>query len=143
MSADADDSAPRVAELGLEPHPEGGHYRRVHTSAEVDADGRPAETAIVYLLRAGERSHWHRIDAAETWSHLDGAPLLLSISPDGFEKQAHRVGPDDPPVTVPPHAWQAAVSDGAWSLVRCTVRPGFRFEGFELAPPEWRPGDLI
>ena len=130
-----------IDELALEPHPEGGHYRRVRTSPE-QVDGRPVETAILYLLAAGERSHWHRIDATETWTHVEGDVLEVSIAADGAGSTPHLLVPDGPDVTVPPHAWQAATPLGAYTLVRCTVRPGFTFDGFELAPPGWEPGPL-
>ena len=128
-----------IAALGLHPHPEGGHYRE--TWRDTPADGtRGAGTAILFLLRAGERSHWHRVDAAELWLWHAGAPLRLLREP----------GPDltlGPNLAagealqgfVPPHAWQAAEPLGAWTLVSCTVSPAFRFEGFELAPPGWAP----
>lgn len=128
-----------IARLSLEPHPEGGHYRRVLTSDEV-RDGRPVETAILYLLAAGERSHWHRIDAVETWQHEVGGALELRLSGDGQAVAAHVLGADDDGVVVvPAHTWQSAAPLDDWALVRCTVRPGFRFEGFELAPPGWEP----
>lgn len=126
-----------VERFALEPHPEGGAYRRVFTSTE-EVDGRPVETAILYLLRDGELSRWHRIDATETWSFEDGAPMGLRISGDGVSV-AHHLVEEGAPVTVPAHAWQSAVSMGAWSLVRCAVRPGFSFDGFEMAPPSWSP----
>lgn len=133
-----------IALLGLEPHPEGGHFRQTFADATL-VEGRPASTAIYYLLAAGERSHWHRVDAAEIWLYHAGAPILLSISDDGLAPRTVTLGPDlaageRPQGIVPRFAWQAARSLGAWTLVSCTVSPGFRFEGFELAPPDWRPG---
>jgi hypothetical protein len=126
-----------IARLGLAPHPEGGHYRQTWV-AEADG-GRPAGTCIYFLLAAGERSHWHRVDAAEIWHFYGGAPLVLSMaaSSDG-PAEDHRLGPDlaageAPQIVVPAHHWQAARSTGDWTLVGCTVSPGFRFEGFELA----------
>lgn len=132
-----DEAQARIAQLELAPHPEGGWYRRVHESPEA-VDGRPVETAIVYLLRAGERSHWHRIDATETWSHVEGAPMVVRVADGGGAAVDHRVAGDAEAV-VAPFAWQSAHPDGAWSLVRCAVRPGFSFDGFELAPPSWSP----
>lgn len=132
-----------IAMLGLAPHPEGGHYRQSFSDS-VLVDGRPASTAIYYLLAAGERSHWHKVDAVEIWHHHAGAPLALSLSEDGRASETLTLGPDlaageRPQGIVPRDWWQSAVSLGAWTLVGCTVAPGFRFEGFELAPPGWSP----
>ncbi len=106
-------------------------------------DGRAASTAILFLLARGERSHWHRVDAVEIWHYHAGAPLALSVV-DGAAEAVFRLGADIsadeiPQVTVPARAWQAAESLGDWSLVGCTVAPGFMFEGFELAPAGWSP----
>lgn len=132
------DKADRIiAELALQPHPEGGWYRQTWMAG---GDGRPAGTCIYFLLRAGERSHWHRVDAAEIWHWYDGAPLRLRQAPDATGPAAARLlGPDvlggqEPQILVPPGHWQAAETTGAYTLVGCTVSPGFRFEGFELAP---------
>ncbi len=128
-----------VRRLSLVPHPEGGWYRQ--TWVEEPAEGRPAGTAIYYLLAAGQRSHWHRVDATEIWHFYAGAPLVLSMADDAAGPAADiTLGPDlasgeAPQAIVPVNAWQAARSTGAWSLMGCTVSPGFRFEGFELAPP--------
>ena len=133
-----------IAALGLEPHPEGGHYHE--TFRDRPADGaRGAATAIYYLLRAGEVSRWHRIDAIEIWHWYAGAPLALSISPAGQGVETRRLGSDiaageRPQAVVPAGAWQSAVSLGDWSLAGCTVSPAFAFEGFELAPEGWEPG---
>lgn len=135
-----------VAELGLGPHPEGGYY--AETWRAVASEGaRPAGTAIYYLLRAGERSHWHRVDAAEIWHYYAGAPLVLSVAAGHgtSEPARHVLGPElesgqRPQVVVSAGDWQSAQSTGAWTLVGCTVSPGFRFEGFELADPDWEPG---
>ena len=130
------------AMLDLAPHPEGGHFRQTWI-AGAEGDARPAGTCIYFLLAAGERSHWHRVDAAEIWHHYAGAPLDLWISPDDAgPARLHRLGPDlgagqRPQAIVPPMHWQAAESRGAWSLVGCTVSPAFRFDGFELAAPEF------
>ena len=131
-----------IAYLGLQPHPEGGHF--CETFRAPDA-GRGASTAIFFLLKAGERSHWHRIDADEVWHHYSGAPLELSTSADGKTVRHLRLGRDfgvgeRPQIVVPRGAWQAARSLGSWTLVGCTVAPAFDFAGFELAPPGWRPG---
>jgi hypothetical protein len=128
-----------IDRLRLAPHPEGGWYRQTWV-AEAAAGERPAGTAILFLLRTRERSHWHRVDATEIWHFDAGAPLLLSLSAS-VEGPARdlRLGPDVlagdlPQGIVPAGHWQAARSTGDWSLVGCTVSPGFRFEGFELAP---------
>ncbi len=130
--------------LNLAPHPEGGHFRETFRDAP-GPDGRARSTAIYYLLQAGERSHWHRVDAAETWHFYAGDALRLSISADGNAVATIQLGPDftageRPQAVVPAHAWQSAESLGRWTLVGCTVAPGFRFEGFEMAPPGWAPG---
>ncbi|MFZ0844235.1 MAG: cupin domain-containing protein [Pseudolabrys sp.] len=131
-----------IAKLKLKPHPEGGHYRETFRDSRL-VDGRAASTAILFLLARGERSHWHRVDAVEIWHYHAGAPLALSVV-DGAAEAVFRLGADIsadeiPQVTVPAHAWQAAESLGDWSLVGCTVAPGFMFEGFELAPAGWSP----
>lgn len=132
-----------IAALGLQPHPEGGYY--AETFRDPAASGaRDHSTAIYYLLAAGDCSAWHRVDAAEVWHHYAGAPLALTVSPNGHDAAAYRLGPDilagdRPQVVVPAGHWQTAESLGAWTLVGCTVAPGFSFEGFEMAPPDWRP----
>lgn len=131
-----------IAKLALKPHPEGGHYRETFRDTRL-IDGRAASTAILFLLARGERSHWHRVDAVEIWHYHAGAPLKLSVV-DGSTEEIIRLGPDIhgdeiPQVTVPARAWQAAESLGDWTLVGCTVAPGFTFEGFELAPAGWSP----
>ncbi|MEO0878751.1 MAG: cupin domain-containing protein [Pseudomonadota bacterium] len=131
-----------VTFLKLEPHREGGFYRRTYEGPAVN--GRAASTAIYYLLPAGECSHWHRIDAAEIWHHYAGGPLALTISENGHDVTALRLGPnvsgaERPQAIVPPGAWQTAESLGRWTLVGCTVAPGFTWDTFELAPPDWRP----
>ena len=136
-----------ITALGLAPHPEGGFYRE--TWRDRPADGsRGAGTAILFLLRAGDVSHWHRVDAAELWHFHAGAPLRLGLSPDGAMQHSVLLGLDlgagqIPQRMVPAGCWQSAVSLGAWTLVGCTVSPAFRFEGFELAPPGWRPGATL
>jgi uncharacterized protein len=128
--------------LALEPHPEGGHYRETFRDPRT-VDGRALSTAIYFLLARGQRSHWHCIDAVEVWHHYAGAPLALSIfGADGTS--VVRLGSDvaagdRPQAIVPAGAWQAAESLGAWTLVGCTVAPGFEFMGFELAPRDWSP----
>jgi hypothetical protein len=132
-----------VAALGLEPHPEGGAYCETWRHRP-GAGGRGAGTAIYYLLRAGERSAWHRVDAAEIWHFYRGAPLVLEIAPAGGAPQRQTLGPDlaageRPQLVVPADAWQSAHSTGDYTLVGCTVSPAFEFEGFELAPQGWSP----
>ena len=122
-----------IASFGMAPHPEGGHY--VETWRGPDrGDGRASATAIYFLLQAGERSHWHRVDADEIWLFHRGSPLRLSI-----DTAEHVLGPDQPQIRVPANAWQAADPTGEFTLVSCIVVPGFEFEGFELAPPGWEP----
>jgi predicted cupin superfamily sugar epimerase len=129
--------------LDLQPHPEGGWY--AETFRDESVGGRPASTAIYYLLQAGERSHWHRVrDAAEVWHFYAGDTLLLRIS-DGTAVQEVRLGPDiaageRPQAVVPADAWQSAEPLGAFTLVGCTVAPGFEFSSFEMAPAGWEPG---
>lgn len=137
------DAAAVIRLLGLLPHPEGGHYRETFRDPRA-VEGRSASTAIYYLLDVGECSEWHRVDASETWHFYAGAPLALTVSPDGHDAASHRLGPnlaagERPQICVPAGHWQSATSLGAWTLVGCTVAPGFDFAGFEMAPPDWRP----
>ncbi len=133
-----------IETLGMSAHPEGGHF--VETWRDAPDDGsRGAGTAIYYLLAVGEVSHWHKVtDATEVWHWYAGAPLALSVSPDGHDAQAVHLGPtivagQRPQFVIPPNWWQAAESLGEWTLCGCTVSPAFDFDGFELAPPGWRP----
>jgi len=131
-----------IRAFDLKPHPEGGHFRETFRDSH-QIDGRAASTAILFLLACGERSHWHRIDAVEIWHYYAGAALKLSVV-DGASEEIIRLGADInagevPQVTVPARAWQAAESLGDWTLVSCTVAPGFEFSGFELAPADWSP----
>ena len=134
-----------IAALGLAPHPEGGWYRETWRAAASLPGGRAAATAILFLLEAGQRSHWHRVDAEEMWIFQAGAPLKLSIAGGEGAGETVTLGPD--PLAghalqalVPTGAWQAAEGPAAgWSLVACAVAPGFEFAGFELAPPGWSP----
>lgn len=142
------DPARIIETLGLQPHPEGGWYAETWRHRPGDG-GRGAGTAIYYLLTAGQRSHWHRIDATEIWHFYAGEPLTLRIhGGDGPEATvAVTLGADvasgqRPQAVVPAGAWQSAEPDGAWTLVGCTVSPGFVFETFELAPPDWSPPDV-
>ncbi|SDC20393.1 cupin domain-containing protein [Ruegeria marina] len=126
-----------IRRLELEPHPEGGWYRQTWMA---ENEGRATGTCIYFLLKSGERSHWHRVDATEIWLWHAGAPLILSLSgTDAGPATDHLLTPDlaagAPQLIVPPDWWQAARSTGEYTLVSCTVSPGFRFEGFELALP--------
>lgn len=133
-----------VAALGMQRHPEGGWYRETFRDEAGGARGH--STAIYYLLEAGDRSHWHRVrDAAEVWHYYAGAPLTLSLSPDGKAEETLILGPDvlsgqRPQAVVPAGCWQSARSLGDYTLVGCTVAPGFSFSAFEMAPPDWKPG---
>lgn len=133
-----------IAILKMEPHPEGGFFRETFRDT-ADDGSRPHSTAIYYLLREGERSHWHRVDAVEVWHWYAGAPLELGIAPaEGGEAAYVTLGQDlidgqRPQAVVPTGAWQAARSLGSFTLVGCTVAPGFEFSGFELAPAGWTP----
>jgi predicted cupin superfamily sugar epimerase len=129
--------------LDLQPHPEGGHFRETFRDMAKGGDGRAASTAIYFLLRAGEVSRWHRVDAPEVWHWYAGAPLLLTVA-DASGRRETRLGTDlaageRPQAVVPAHAWQQAQSLGAWTLVGCTVAPGFDFAGFEMAPQGFDP----
>lgn len=133
-----------IRRLDLKPHPEGGYFRETFRDPATDAKGRAVSTAIYYLLGLGEVSEWHRVDATEIWHYHAGAPMVITISPNGHDAQARHLGPDlmhgqEPQIIVPAHHWQTATSLGAWTLVGCTVAPGFDFAGFEMAPPGWRP----
>jgi predicted cupin superfamily sugar epimerase len=140
------DDARRIIErLGLRPHPEGGWYRETWRPAS-PAGGRGAGSAIHFLLEQGQRSHWHKVDAAELWLFHAGAPLeLRSAKQDAGPVTTTRLGPDvlaghSPQHLIEAGEWQAAHADVGWALVSCVVVPGFRFEGFELAPAGWEPG---
>lgn len=131
-----------IARLDLKPHPEGGHFRETFRDPRM-SNGRAVSTAIYFLLARGERSHWHRVDAAEVWHWYGGAPLVLAIAEDGHQRSL-RLGNnlaagEEPQAVVPTGAWQSAESLGEWTLVGCTVAPGFEFSGFTLAPKGWSP----
>ncbi len=127
-----------IARLNLAPHPEGGWYRQTWVA---DNSGRPVGTAIYFLLASGQSSHWHRVDAVEIWHFHAGSPLILSIAAaDHGPAQDITLGPDvlngqTPQVIVPKDHWQAARTTGDYTLVSCTVSPGFQFQGFTLAAP--------
>ena len=132
-----------VARLELKPHPEGGHYRETFRDASVDTSGRSRSTAIYFLLARGERSHWHRVDAVEVWHYYAGDALILQIADERGQRSvklgANLATGEAPQAVVPARAWQAAASTGEWTLVGCTVAPGFEFAKFELAEPDWFP----
>jgi uncharacterized protein len=134
-----------VRTLGLEPHPEGGAFTETWRGGESSRPGRAAGSAILFLLRAGEVSRWHRVDAAEIWHFHAGSPLELRIEAPGEPAVGHVLGIDverrqRPQIVVPEGAWQSARSLGEWTLVGCTVSPAFDWDGFELAPDDWEPG---
>ena len=133
-----------IEHLNLLPHPEGGWYRETW-KADTKVNKRPTGTAIYYLLEADDLSHWHTVDAAEMWFWHAGGPLALTVSEDGVSAQNHILGPElaagqNPQLLVPTGWWQTAASLGAYTLVSCTVSPGFQFSGFRLAPQDWKPG---
>ena len=132
-----------IKALAMQPHPEGGWY--TETFRDEHGGERGHSTAIYYLLEAGDRSHWHRVlDAAEVWHYYAGAPLLLSLSQTGTGITEITLGPDviageRPQGIVPAGWWQSARSTGAFTLIGCTVAPGFTFSTFEMAEPGWSP----
>jgi predicted cupin superfamily sugar epimerase len=133
-----------IARLELRPHPEGGYYRETFRDTSTDTLGRACSTAIYFLLARGEKSQWHRIDAVEIWHYYAGSPLTLRITHEGCTPHTVRLGPDvadgeRPQAIVPASAWQTAETTGDWTLVGCTVAPGFEFASFELASPGWEP----
>lgn len=136
-----------IARLALQPHPEGGWFRETFRDAPPagsESRARGALTQIYYLLRRGERSRWHRVDAIEVWHFYAGDPLLLRIAAEGGSVRSQTLGTDFAAgqvahAVVPAHAWQAAEPLGAFALVGCTVAPAFQFEGFTLAPEGWEP----
>ena len=140
----SDTAAALIAQLGLEPHPEGGHYRETYRDRP-GGGGRGRASLIHYLLQAGEVSHWHRVtDADEIWLFQAGSPLELSLSPDGQARDDENLGVDiangeRPQIVVPRDVWQSARSRGLYTLVACLVTPAFDFDGFEMAPPGWSP----
>ena len=133
-----------IRELGMQPHPEGGWYAQ--TFRDTAGGERGHSTAIYYLLTRGQRSHWHRVhDAVEVWHYYAGAPLFLHRSEDGTASETLTLGTnlsagERPQAIVPANWWQAAESLGDFTLVGCTVSPGFEFSSFEIAPPDWKPG---
>ena len=132
-----------IQRLRLAPHPEGGHFRETFRDEPVEGD-RSASTAIYYLLRRDEVSHWHHVDAVEVWHWYAGAPLELSMAVGDSPIRTVILGMDltagqEPQAVVPAFYWQSARSAGDWTLVGCTVAPGFEYSGFEIAPSGWTP----
>jgi predicted cupin superfamily sugar epimerase len=133
-----------IGMLALKPHPEGGHFRETFRDPKQIAGGRSVSTAIYFLLARGERAHWHRIDAVEIWHWYAGAPLQLEIAAAPGRVERVTLGGDisaglRPQAVVPPQAWQAAQTLGDWTLLGCTVAPGFDFAKHEVAPHGWSP----
>ena len=133
-----------IAHLGLKPHPEGGHYNETfRSSVSETGTGRAACTTIHYLLKRGESSHWHRVDADEVWCFHAGEAHELRIS-NGTSVVTHTLSSNallhSPQVVVPAGQWQAARPLGDFALLSCVVAPGFEFSGFEMADPGWEPG---
>lgn len=136
-----------IAELGLAPHPEGGWYRETWRAGSAPG-ARSAGTAILFLLERGQRSHWHRVDAAELWLWHAGAPLEVLVAEENAPGiRSFALGGDvlagyAPQCLVPANRWQSTEAHAGWALVSCVVVPGFEFSGFELAPPGWSPPNL-
>ena len=127
--------------LDLKPHPEGGYFRETFRDARTIDDNRAASTSIYFLLARGERSHWHRVDAAEVWHFYAGAPLLLRIrdAATTIRLGIDLANEERPQAIVPAGVWQSAESLGDWTLAGCTVAPGFEFDGLEHAAKDWVP----
>jgi len=119
-----------IKRLKLKPHPEGGHYRETFRDAR--KRGRAHSTAIYFLLKRGEVSKLHRVDAAEVWHFYAGAPLALTVGRKKLVLGNDLARKQQPQIVVPAGVWQAAKSLGDYTLVGCTVAPGFEFEGFEM-----------
>jgi len=142
-----DDAQAIITRLGLAPHPEGGWYRETWR-ADAPEGVRASATAILFLLESGQRSHWHRVDAAELWLWHAGSPLLLRCADEASPVREMRLGGDvlageTPQQLIRPGEWQAAVADRGWTLVSCVVSPGFEFAGFTLASAGWEPAGAL
>lgn len=137
------ETARMIELLSMQPHPEGGYF--VETFRDQEVKGMCASTAIYYLLEAGECSRWHRVHgSSEIWHHYAGGPLALTVSSNGHDAESFRLGTDlelgeRPQIVIPAGHWQSAETLGQWTLVGCTVAPGFNFDNFELAPDNWSP----
>lgn len=130
------EAAEIIETLALSPHPEGGWYRETYRQPSTHG-GRDASSAILFLLDKGERSHWHRVDAVETWFWHAGSPLRLTVDHDEMMLGGNVLLDQMPQAIVPAFAWQCARADQGWALVSCVVTPAFEFAGFELAAPDW------
>jgi hypothetical protein len=149
MSYHGLDAKTLISRFNMQPHPEGGWYAETfRDDASVSSqtgETQSASSAIYFLLEAGDLSHWHRVHgSAEIWFYHAGAPLSLTVSPDGHDAMAYRLGMnistnEQPQLVVPAGWWQTATSLGEWTFVSCTVAPAFSFDNFELAEPDWRP----
>jgi hypothetical protein len=132
--------------LDLKPHPEGGYFRETFRDTRTVDGDRAASTAIYFLLARGDRSHWHRVDVVEIFHYYAGAPVAMELAASSRGPiERVTLGPnimagERPHVVIPAQTWQACESSGDWTLMGCTVAPGFQFEGFELAPKDWKPG---
>lgn len=134
-----------IAQLDLTPHPEGGYFKETFRDPQ-NVDGRSVGTAIFFLLKAGEVSRWHKVDATEIWHFYGGSPLKLGLADQGHASETLILGNaleqgELPQHVIPAGWWQQAQSLGEWTLVGCTVSPGFEFSSFEMAPDGWEPGD--
>jgi len=141
-----DEARAIIAQLELAPHPEGGWYRETWRAAAEGA-GRSPGTGILFLLEAGQRSHWHRVDADELWFWHAGSALELQVEDGSGSVERVALGGDVrmgqvPQARVPAGRWQATEASHGWGLVSCVVVPGFDFAGFELASPGWVPPGL-
>ena len=127
--------------LALEPHPEGGYYRRTYKNTNgpsvEEGENRGYATAIYYLAEGETFSSWHKTDGDELWFWHAGAPLTLEVKEIDGSVSKKRLGSDftageQPQQLAPKNQWQRAKSDGEWTLVSCSVSPGFLFETFEM-----------
>lgn len=140
-----EDARPAIDKLQLSPHPEGGWYRETWRAPAAGPGERDAATAILFLLEKGQRSHWHRVDAAEMWLFHAGSPIILRAagSENGTTREirlgSNVLAGEQPQHLIAAGEWQAAEAKEGWALVACVVVPGFSFEGFELAAPGWTP----
>ena len=123
-----------IKKLNMISHPEGGYF------SESFRDDNNNVSLIYYLLQKNEWSHWHRLTKNETLHFYKGDPLIIYISKDGIDCSSVIIGEDDNfHYTVGSQNWFAMKSSGAYSLIGCTVAPGFDYNDFELAPADWKP----